>query len=164
MVTRQKTIQIWMYKNCYLKFSSQEFSLKNFHESVHLTNHFVQKNYSNATDRSPHLPKCNMWLLADFQRYLEKINEKEIWSKKIFPSMKRCVETAVLCSFDELQADRNCFELYGCDFMITDGFEPILLEINASPDMNHSTLVTAQICPECLEDVVKGKNTQIQIL
>lgn len=156
MVGRGNSIQVWMYKACYLKFSSQEFSLRNFHESVHLTNHTVQKNYTNAANRSALLPTCNMWSSLQFQNYLETIGEKDKWASRIYPGMKRNVVAAVRSAYEENgELERNCFELVGGDFMVTDNFDVQLLEVNATPDMYPSTPVTRQICADCLEDVVK---------
>lgn len=65
---------------------------------------------------------------------------------------------ACRASYEEAgEAQKNCFELVGGDFMITESFDSLLLEVNATPDMAYSTPVTKQICPECLRDVVKGE-------
>lgn len=61
VITRE-SINIWCYKNCYLKFSSQEFTLDNLHESIHLTNNSIQRFYVNG-QRDAALPFHNMWLL-----------------------------------------------------------------------------------------------------
>lgn len=39
--------------------------------------------------------------------------------------------------------------------MITEDFYPWLIEINASPDLAPSTSVTARLCPQAVEDVIK---------
>lgn len=145
-----------MYRTSYLKFSSQEFSLKNFHESVHLTNHSIQKHYANNANRSDKLPANNMWSSLDFQKYLsEVLNKPNAWSK-IYAGMKRNVISAVRCAYSEISdVDRNCFELVGADFMVTDAFDVQLLEVNATPDMSFSTSVTRQICNDVQEDCVR---------
>lgn len=40
--------------------------------------------------------------------------------------------------------------------MISEDCQPWLIEINASPDLGATTSVTARLCPQCLEDVIKG--------
>lgn len=63
-----------MYKESYLRFSSQEYDLDNFHESVHLTNHAVQKRYSNGKQRDERLPRENMvshFLLVAIEQYCD---------------------------------------------------------------------------------------------
>lgn len=55
LVTSVQPLNVWFYKESYLRFSSQQFNLQNYHESVHLTNHAIQKKYSNGIrdDRLP---------------------------------------------------------------------------------------------------------------
>lgn len=150
------SVHVWMYKACYLKFSSQPFSLHNYHESVHLTNHFVQKNYTNAADRHPELPACNMWSSRQFQEHLESIGQPDAWQQHIYAGMRRNIVAAVRSAYEECrELERNCFELVGGDFMVTDRFGVQLLEVNATPDMCASTPVTKEICAACLEDTVK---------
>lgn len=50
----------------------------------------------------------------------------------------------------------NTFELFGADFMICENYYPWLIEINSSPDLGNTTSVTARMCPQCLEDTIKG--------
>ncbi len=79
-----------MYNESYLRFSSQEFTLVDFHESVHLTNHAVQKRYKNG-QRDERLPRENMWDCHTFQAYLRQIGKAEMWSEKIYPGMQKAL-------------------------------------------------------------------------
>lgn len=40
--------------------------------------------------------------------------------------------------------------------MLTEDFSPWLIEINSCPCMSPTTSVTARMCGQCLEDVIKG--------
>lgn len=60
LVTSVTPLAIWFYKESYLRFSSQQFNLQNYHESVHLTNYAIQKKYTNGV-RDDRLPTENMW-------------------------------------------------------------------------------------------------------
>lgn len=143
-----------MYKDMYVKFSSQEFDLKRLHESVHVTNFAVQSKYKNA-ERSDLLPPHNMWSLEELKNYFKLIKKDNIWDEFIFPRMENTVVSVMMASFDSADLVTNAFELYGIDFMLTEDFEPVLIEVNATPDMTHSTCVTAKICPATLNDLVK---------
>lgn len=55
-----------MYKESYLRFSSQQYNLLNYHESVHLTNYAIQKKYTPG-ERDERLPNENMWDSYTFQ-------------------------------------------------------------------------------------------------
>lgn len=77
---------VWMYKESYLRFSSQQFDLENYHESVHLTNNAVQCKYKNGK-RDTALPDENMWDNQTFQNYLKSIGQTEMWNEKIYPGL-----------------------------------------------------------------------------
>ena len=69
VVTDWNPLTVWFYKDCYLRFCSQEYTLKDFNEAIHLSNNAIQCNYENG-QRSDKLPDENMWTSDDFQDYL----------------------------------------------------------------------------------------------
>lgn len=52
---------------------------------------------------------------------------------------------------------RNSFNLYGADFLLTEEFTPLLIEINSCPCMRNTTDVTSKMCPMVLDDTIQGK-------
>ncbi|XP_054284265.1 tubulin glycylase 3A-like isoform X1 [Macrosteles quadrilineatus] len=155
LVTSVYPLVIWIARECYLRFSSQPFSLVNLHESVHLTNNAIQKNYTNSNERDTRLPAENMWHCSTFQQYLRDIGETTRWDSMILPGMKEGIVGAVLASQDEMIERTNSFELYGADFLLGADYTPILLEINMGPAMAPSTSITADLCKRGLEDIIK---------
>jgi tubulin monoglycylase TTLL3/8 len=155
-VVTKDHVNIWCYKDCYIKFSSQEYCLKDLHESVHLTNNSIQKYYSNGV-RNKALPEHNMWLLKEFKSYLQMIGKKHCWEEKIYPQIKKNLLAIVLASLEDTDLELNTFELNGADLLIGYDFEPILLEINATPDLNCTTKTTNDICPRVMEDLIRGE-------
>lgn len=156
-VITRGSVNIWCYKNCYIKFSSQEFCLDSLHESIHLTNNSIQRFYANGL-RAEALPNHNMWMLDEFESYLKMINKRGIWDEKIYPRMKKNLLAVILASLEDTDLEMNTFELNGADFLIGYDFDPILLEINANPDLTFTTKTTREICPKVMEDLVKGLN------
>ncbi|XP_023290944.2 tubulin glycylase 3B isoform X1 [Lucilia cuprina] len=153
---RESTVQIWLYTDCYLRFSSQEYSIDDLRECIHLTNNSVQKKYKNKSNRDPKLPKQNMWSLEQFKAYLKTQNVPEdTWNKRVYSGFRENLIAVVLASLDETNLNENSFELYGCDFMLDEQYNPILIEINSTPDLSPSTDVTARICPMVMQDCVK---------
>lgn len=67
-----------------------------------------------------------------------------------------CFPGTMLACQENMDRRQNTFELYGADFMISEDFCPWLIEINASPDLAPSTSVTARLCPQAVEDTIKG--------
>nr|XP_018900587.1 PREDICTED: tubulin glycylase 3A-like isoform X2 [Bemisia tabaci] len=154
LVTNIYPLTIWMYKESYLRFCSQSFSLKNMHESIHLSNNAVQCKYKNG-ERDKNLPDENMWDCYTFQTYLRTIGQAGLWETVIYPGMREGIVGTLLASQDQMDQRKNCFELFGADFMLANDFFPWLIEINSSPCMAASTSVTARMCAQVLEDVVK---------
>lgn len=155
LITSVQPMIIWMYKESYLRFSSQQYNLLNYHESVHLTNHAIQKKYTNGV-RDERLPNENMWDCHTFQAYLRQIGQMEMWTERIYPGMQKAIIGTLLASQENMDRRINTFELFGADFMISEDFYPWLIEINSSPDLGATTSVTARMCPQCLEDIIKG--------
>ncbi|XP_032510699.2 tubulin glycylase 3A-like [Danaus plexippus] len=155
LVTSTYPLVIWMYTDCYLKFSSQRYNLKNYHESIHLTNNAVQKKYTNCIGRHTELPNQNMWDSDKYKHYLNKIGKEKVWDTVIYPGMKKSIIGIMLGCQDTLSVSKNRFELYGCDFLLDKEYRPWLIEINSCPDLNHTTPVTAKICPAVISDIIK---------
>lgn len=156
LISNLQPLVIWMYKECYLRFSSQEYSLSNHHESIHLTNHAIQKKYNNYSKRDKRLPSENMWDCYSFQAYLRQIGQQNVWLERIYPGMRKAIVATVLTSQDHMERTTNTFELFGADFIICDNFKPWLIEINSNPDLAATTSITARMCAQCLEDIIKG--------
>lgn len=149
------TVSIWTYRDCYLRFSSQEFTMDDLRESIHLTNNSVQKRYKNKINRDSRLPKHNMWSLEQFKTHLTHKGAPEGTWSKIYNGFKQNLVAVVMASLDETELVQNAFELYGCDFMLDEHYNPILIEINSTPDLSPSTEITARICPTVLKDCIR---------
>jgi hypothetical protein len=93
-----------------------------------------------------------------FKSYLQMIGKKHCWEEKIYPQIKKNLLAIVLASLEDTDLELNTFELNGADLLIGYDFEPILLEINATPDLNCTTKTTNDICPRVMEDLIRGES------
>ncbi|CAF1079154.1 unnamed protein product [Adineta ricciae] len=156
LVTDWNPLTIWMYKDCYLRFCTEHFSLETRQQNVHLCNYSIQKNYKNNSNRHNDLPAENMWTNAEFvEKYLRPNNLADRWEQFIYPAMKNAIVCSMLVAQDTIDPRKNSFELFGADFMLGEDLKPWLIEINCSPTMARSTLVTTEMCDGVLEDTCK---------
>ncbi|CAH8523417.1 unnamed protein product [Schistosoma turkestanicum] len=168
LVTDWAPLTVWWYQDCYLRFCSQEFTLNDFSESIHLCNNCIQHKYKNGS-RSFKLPDENMWTWEQFQTWLTEEGHPNLWNEKILPAMKNAVLSTLLSSQESIEPRKNCFGLYGADFLLTaNDYRIWLIEINSSPCMSPSTSVTAAYTTNVLEDTLKvvldrkfGRNSDV---
>jgi len=72
--------------------------------------------------------------------------------------MKEAIINSLLCVQDEVRHRKGNFEMFGYDFMVSegpDGPRVWLIEVNSSPACDYSTPVTCPLVKKVMEDTVK---------
>ena len=157
LVTDWNPLTIWMFKDCYLRFCTEHFSLATRQQNVHLCNYSIQKHYKNNSNRHADLPEENMWTSAEFiSKYLVPNKLAHKWDSMIYPAMKDAIICSMLVAQDTIDPRKTSFELFGADFMLGEDLKPWLIEINCSPTMARCTAVTTEMCDSVLEDTLKS--------
>ncbi|XP_031754013.1 tubulin monoglycylase TTLL3 [Xenopus tropicalis] len=154
LITDWNPLTIWFYKDSFIRFSSQPFTVECLDRSIHVCNNAIQRHLKNASYRNPHLPEENMWHSDEFQYYLRSIGKEHVWDSIIIPGMKRALIHAVQVAQDTIRPRKNSFDLYGADFMFDKNFQPWLLEVNFKPDINKDTSVMTVLIPPMIESLL----------
>uniref|UniRef100_A0A336L6M1 CSON005253 protein n=1 Tax=Culicoides sonorensis TaxID=179676 RepID=A0A336L6M1_CULSO len=150
----QTHVRLFIHPVCSVKLASCEFSLDDLNESIHITNAAVQQKYHFKSN--PNLPAHHMWSLGTLILYIESTKgEGHMWNEKVYPTMKRTLESLFWTSVENIELTPGRFELFGCDWIITNDYKPYLLEVQRPPGMGIYSPVSRIVCPHILKDVVK---------
>ncbi|OWK61814.1 Tubulin monoglycylase TTLL3 [Lonchura striata] len=154
LVTDWKPLTVWFYRDCYLRFCSQPFSLCHLEPARHLCNVSVQKRYKTSQPDS-RVPPDKIWSNKQFQAHLAQLGQANAWQQVMVPGMKAAILNALCCTRDQVGSRKGSFELFGADFLIAEDFQPWLLEINSCPTMSPSSVVTRQLCANVQRDTLR---------
>ena len=151
-------MNIYICKEGHLKIASEKFYIQSNDLYVHLTNYTIQKKNPNFSKKEI----GNEISFEIFQQSLDKLlkeqkKENINFRKEIFPKLKEII----LLSMESVKhlinekERKNCFELFGYDFIFDQNFNPYLLEINTNPGLEESSPLLKKIIPRMIDDLFK---------
>ncbi|XP_078035387.1 tubulin tyrosine ligase-like 12 [Augochlora pura] len=155
MLRSVKPLKVFVYKNFFLRFANKEFALNNFDQ---YEQHFTVMNY---LENAPicHL-KCADFILEWEKQYPEFSWRDEI-EPKIFEMLREVFEAAVSVNPPKGIAENpQSRAVYAVDLMLEwkrkklnsrEGMQPMLLEINFSPDCQRA----CEYYPNFYNDIFK---------
>lgn len=97
-----------------------------------------------------------MWDFTQFKEYLISLNDGDKWNTLIYPSICKTILTIVSKPNNQNMNNNYSFQLFGADFVLTENYEPWLIEINSNPGLNPTTSIIANIVTMLLRDIIKG--------
>lgn len=96
--------------------------------------------------------ECRLSVCLVFNR---EEHGRDVWTDTILPQMQHATRVAILSTVSKLKAVGNGFEWLGLDFLLDANHRVWLLEVNVSPDVSHSTSVTADLVPQATEHLLQ---------
>uniref|UniRef100_A0A669E297 Tubulin tyrosine ligase-like family, member 3 n=1 Tax=Oreochromis niloticus TaxID=8128 RepID=A0A669E297_ORENI len=111
-------LTVWFYKKCYLRFSTEPYTLDSMDSSVHLCNNSIQKRLRPLVQQHRSIPADNMWSVDQFKTFLCTKDWEAQWDTVVVPGMKRALIYALQTAQDLIESRKNTFKLYGADFML----------------------------------------------
>ena len=179
LLTNVNPITIYGFSECYLRLSAEEYSLEEkslVHPQVHLCNHAIQRwgaSYRDTNSNDSSGLNCETMMSQEqFDIELKSIlahdntdtnyNNKSVainaspFNTIIKPKIKQIAIDVIKSVRDKLFKVGNGFEWLGLDLMVIDGtLEVVLLEVNVSPDVSHSTPVTSRLVTPSFVDLIR---------
>ena len=132
-----KPLSVWISNDFYLRFSASDYSPFDVNDRFsHLTNNSVTK-YSGDTGNK-HF-KGLMWTKSDFLRHLETVGRAD-QIESIISQVRETVKQTILAGCSKFGSRRNSFVVFGFDLMVDSDFRVWLIEVNAAPSMELSTV------------------------
>lgn len=155
LVTSLQPLKIYGFSECYIRLSTQSYSLDDLSAgAVHLCNFAVQKHSLEDASRSGFESEA-MMSQGEFARILQDryscvYGGRQVFEEMILPQIKAIAVRAVQCSRHKMQRVGKGFEWLGLDLMVSapmdsSSLEVMLLEVNVSPDISLSTPITARL-------------------
>ncbi|CAN0426497.1 unnamed protein product [Ectocarpus sp. 8 AP-2014] len=136
---------------------------------VHLCNHSVQKQQNRRGDEScaasasatatgvndDSRSQQNMWTAGQLRNHLQqRFQGHDVFQEVVVPRIRSVVVQTLLGVREELEMKGRAVEWLGFDLMVAEDLRVMLIEVNVSPDVSHSTPVTARLVPDATEDAL----------
>jgi hypothetical protein len=177
LITNVNPLVIYGFSQCYLRLSSQEYTLDGsrlMDPLVHLCNNSIQRRVESEAQESdsptsPYIYHPLMMSQDEFSDLLEgKWGDRKKYPNGVFVDVvKEQIKTLAINSLrsvrEKLDRVGKGFEWLGFDLMVTDSLKVKLIEINTSPDMTYSTPITEWLVKEAtskLMDLILNEKKQ----
>ena len=144
---------VYIFKQGHLKATCAQYDINSSSPFIHLTNYSVQKHNVDFSK----IEIGNEISYREFQDELDRQNTGKNFYKDIYPKIVYIIRLAVgsvKSSLNHLNRT-NCFEIFGCDFILDEKYKPYLLEINLNPGLEISSPLISKLVPRFVDDALK---------
>jgi hypothetical protein len=148
--------EVFVFKEGHLKCSSVPYNINLKDSYVHITNYSVQKYNENFSKYE----YGNEVSFEDFQDFLTKEypgTGNNFLRESIWMNIKEIIEISMRAVKNKINAHcrKNCFEIFGYDFILDEDFNVYLIEINTNPGLEESSPLIKELVPRMLDDALR---------
>lgn len=137
LITSLKPLVVYGFSACYSRFAANDWSLENLDDKfAHLCNYSIQQDSS------------VMWHSDDLAEY---IGDWESVLKQLHDIALGVAKVGARAGVTKVA---HGFEWLGLDVLLDSDYKAWLLEVNVSPDVSHSTRVTADLVTKATDDAL----------
>ena len=152
-LSKDYRFEVYVFKEGHLKACSETFNINSDDLFVHLTNYSVQKYNKNFSK----IEIGNEISFESFQNELDKRGDGKNFVKNVLPKIFRIIAISANASKNKINIlnRKNCFEIFGYDFILDKNLEPFLLEINTNPGLEESSPLIEMLVPRMIDDAFR---------
>ena len=145
-------LRVYTFNQPYARLSNYEFTLLDNNKLIHLTNNSIQSK-QDETLRTSNSSATDAKMLS-CQQLIDHYGV-DIWRNTIYKQLKEQSYFAIEQVLPLLTRTGKGFELLGFDYMLDEDLKAYLIEVNLDPDQSHSTVVTRDIVPKCIDSALE---------
>ncbi|CAD8103057.1 unnamed protein product [Paramecium sonneborni] len=138
----------FFFKEGQLRLATEIFDVKKQSNYVHLTNNAVQythPQYGKTEEGNQfNFDQASQYFKIDFRK--EVIQKLKQISLLVFTSVKGKINK---------YKRKNCFEVFGMDFILDVDFKPWLIEVNTNPSLEVTSKLLGSLFPRLIDDAFK---------
>ena len=148
------TNEIYLFREGHLKATSFNYSSESTDLYIHLTNYSVQK-YSDNFQRF----ECGNEI--SFDELQESLNKNYNLNLDVRLELLPKLKNIIVISMESVKKiinkfhRKNCFEIFGYDFMFDADLNPFLIEINTNPGLEISSPLIKKLVPRMIDDAFR---------
>ncbi|KRX02454.1 hypothetical protein PPERSA_10071 [Pseudocohnilembus persalinus] len=149
-----QNMDVYFFKEGYIRTSCEEFDIYSENYFVHLTNNAVQR-YSNNYGQ---YENGNLITFQNFDKMMKELGYENCdFMGRIYQQMQ---DYSYLCMQSvrkkiNPEEKENCFQIFGFDYIIDDDFNLWLIEINNNPCLEETSPYLQMIIPRMIDDMFK---------
>ena len=153
-IVKTNKFNAYVFKEGHLKASSEIYDINSLDLFIHLTNYSVQKYNKNFSK----IEIGNEISFDTFQKELDKKNDGKInFRKDILEKIVKIIGITANIAKNKINEfnRKNCFEIFGYDFILDENYNPFLLEINTNPGYEESSPLIKMLVPRMIDDALR---------